>query len=572
VTATVRQNKGEGRDLLAEVRAAHNPDQFADLIDEISEIAPHLEGKVIEAAPEEWRDWAKDIFAKRRRDVTFAAIKAKHDAKYGVAELRVEPKVEPKQAEIADLAQAATAKVRAKVRAIVDRTGQVTFPEIPDAPLPPADASQIDRLTYPRGLLGHVTQYMVDTSELPHRWLALASALTALAKGLDRKVVGPSGSGTVLYILLEAETGAGKQQALRAIRQILKAMGLAHVIAASALASVQAIEEIVEETPSTLILIDEIGAWLNRISAGGQTGNVAEIPGTLQSLWAWSPEDEWIGTKRKGKDMVTVFGPALSIFGDSTEAKLIKGLTKEEMANGFLNRWLLFDIGKGAPERVEPKYAWTQIPSPLQKLLKEVAGDPAPSKGLRKLVLRTPDGSHEAVVQDMTRLTWGAGAKELWLAFEKETRAKSTEKRELWIRAPEQAVRLGTVLAYYRGSLVVEVEDWQWALAVVRYSMAILERSLGEHQREELEQADLVQRIREEFLRRPPLPKDRPVAGELTEGQIRKLCERLTKDYRKVGFAISHLEKIDEIEEFDPERADSRGRPAVHFRWIGGDR
>jgi hypothetical protein len=394
MTATARQDKvgkvgkvGAGeRDLIVELRAAETWGQFVAVLSEVWKLAPQLEDEAIEVAPEEWKDLAEDFFAdkrsaegeeerERRQVATFAAIKAKHDAKYAVAaerpaqEAQPEPKLEPKPepAPKPDLAQAATAKVRA----ILDRTGQVTFPHIPDAPLPPPDAIGIDRLTYPRGLLGHVIQYMVDSSDLPDRWLSLASALVALAKGLDRKVVGPSGSSTVLYILLEATSGAGKQQALRSIRQILKAMGLGNVIAASALASVQAIEEIVEQTPSALILIDEVGAWFNRISASGQTGNVAEIPGTLQSLWAWSPEDEWIGTKRKGKDMITVFGPALSIFGDSTEAKLIKGLTKEEMANGFVNRWLLFDIGGGAPEHVEPKYEWTQIPTWLEKMRRE---------------------------------------------------------------------------------------------------------------------------------------------------------------------------------------------------------
>ena len=72
----------------------------------------------------------------------------------------------------------------------------------------------------------------------------------SLAKGLDRKVIGPSGTSTVLYILLMAETGAGKQQAIQSIRMVLKAMGLENAIVASGLASVQAIEEIVEEMPS----------------------------------------------------------------------------------------------------------------------------------------------------------------------------------------------------------------------------------------------------------------------------------------------------------------------------------
>ena len=34
----------------------------------------------------------------------------------------------------------------------------------PEAPLPPPDATALERLTYPRGLLGHVVQYMYDTA------------------------------------------------------------------------------------------------------------------------------------------------------------------------------------------------------------------------------------------------------------------------------------------------------------------------------------------------------------------------------------------------------------------------
>ena len=439
---------------------------------------------------------------------------------------------------------------------------------VPPAPEPPAGATELEKLTYPHGLLGHVVQYIVDASDLPDRWLALASALVVLAKGLDRKVLGPSGTSTVLYILLMAESGAGKQQAIRMIRMVLKAMGLENAIVASGLASVQAIEEVIEETPSVLVLIDEIGGWLNRISATGQTSNVAEIPATLQSLWAWSPELNWIGTKRKGKEMVTVFGPALSIFGDSTEAKLIKGLTKEEIANGFLNRWLLFGIGRGATRRIKPKYHWTEIPKWLEKAIKDVVGKPVDAKGLVKLTLAKPDGGGEVVLQDFQRTGWGPCAEELWLDFEEDTR-KSTRDRDLWIRAPEQAVRLATILAFYRGSKVVEVADWERAVEVVKYSMEQLVRSLGKHQREKLEQVELVDKIREEFLRED-LPKSsgRKTIGELTEGQIRKLCERLCEDYRTIDQAVNHLVKIGEIEEFTPDPP--RPGPATrHFRWRG---
>src|SRR5262249_38754549 len=157
------------------------------------------------------------------------------------------------------------------------------------------------RLTYPRGLLGHVVQYIYSTAQLPDRFMALAGALSACGKCLDRKVLGPTGNSTILYILLIAETGSGKQHIINCIRIILRAAGMEEAIVASGIASVQAIEEILEgrgekipPQPSPLVLIDEYGSFLSRISSKGQTGNVSEIPGHLQTLWGWSPEMEWM--------------------------------------------------------------------------------------------------------------------------------------------------------------------------------------------------------------------------------------------------------------------------------------
>jgi hypothetical protein len=110
----------------------------------------------------------------------------------------------------------------------------------------------------------------------------------------------------------------------------------------------------------------------------------------------------------------------------------------------------------------------------------------------------------------------------------------------------------------------VEVEDWEWAVEVVKYSMDQLERSLSKHQREKLEQVELVDKIREEFLREQ-LPTGRKIVGELTEGQIRKFCERLCEDYRRIDFAIQHLLKTGDIEEFSAAR---QGPQTRHFRWI----
>jgi hypothetical protein len=439
-------------------------------------------------------------------------------------------------------------------------------PSTREAPQAPPN-SGIDRLTYPRGLLGHATQYVHDTAALPNRWLSMATALSALAKGLDRKVLGPgdAGNSVILWLLLVAETGAGKQHALNCIRMLLKAMGVEWAIVASGLGSVQGIEEILEGTtkfaqnPSPLVVIDEVGRWLSRISSKGQTGNVSEIPGTLQSLWGWPPQLEWLGSKTKGKEMKAVHGPAFALFGASTEKKLIRALTKDQVENGFVNRMLLVNVGRGALERIEPKYEWSRFPQWLGDALKAVVGEPAPKDASIRLELGG------TVLRDFRRIGWGLGAKELWTNFEREVRGMpSVDDRDLWIRAPEQALRLATIVTVYRGSSLVEVEDWQWAEEVVRYSMRQLIHALQSNLCEDLDQVDLVDRIRTEFQKK--VRQGEP-QGELTQGAIRKLCERKTKDHRKIDQAIDHLVKCGDIVELD--RQGLIGFPTRKWKWQG---
>ena len=428
-------------------------------------------------------------------------------------------------------------------------------PSLRPAPTPPPGATALERLTYPAGGLGHATQYVHDTAALPDRWLSLATALSACAKALDRKVLGPSGNSVVLWVLLLAETGAGKQHGMNCIRMLLRAMGVEKSYSQSGIASVQAVEQVLEGTtntdpnPNPLVVIDEVGAWLKRISTKGQTGNVAEIPSILQSLWGWSPEMEWFGTAKVGKEMKPVHGPAFALFGASTEGKFIRAITKEEVSNGFVNRMLLFNIGRGARERIEPKYSWLTIPDWLAAALKSAAGDPAPPD---KMKLMLPGG---AVLRDFRRIGWGSGTKELWLAFEKEIRGMpSVDDRELWIRAPEYALRLTTVVAVFRGSAIVEIEDWNWGLAVVKYSMRQLVNALREGMSEDLDQVDLVETVRKEFIKKT----------KLTQGAIRKLCERKTRDHRKIDQVIDHLVKCGDIVEFAWTGA---GQPTRRWQW-----
>ncbi len=446
--------------------------------------------------------------------------------------------------------------------------------EWPEAPLPPGWAQgTIEALLYPRGLLGHAVQYIMDTAPLPDRKLALAVALSACAKGIDRKVIGPSDNSTVLFSVVIAETGAGKHHGISCSRSLLRAMGLEYSIVASGLASVQAIEEIIEgveragssidPNPNALVVIDEAGSWLSRILSTSQNSNVSEIPGILQTLWGQPLEDGWISTKKVGKVMKTFYAVTFSIIGFSTEKMFFRALKDRLVSAGFVNRMLLWNVGRGALERVDPKYSWTQCPKWLVEAFRQVTAlDVAPLYGPMKLTIPANDDT-VLIVKDFHRVGWGPGVKERWLEFDNSIRGMpSVEDREFWIRAPDLTVRLATVVAVYRCSPVVEMEDWEWAIEVVKWSTEQLRRGVSKHAIEDMEQADLADSIRD-FVR------DR----QDTLVPIGELCKHFERkaNVRKFNEVLWHVVKTGDIVEATAEevaayKGTARGKPTIYFK------
>jgi len=99
-----------------------------------------------------------------------------------------------------------------------------------------------------------------------------------------------------------------------------------------------------------------------------------------------------------------------------------------------------------------------------------------------------PAASNEPTIDTKTdgpigprRLGWGEGAEEKW---EREIDLirdlPEGRKRDIYARAPEIAVRLATILAWWRGSEVVEVEDWDWGWGWAELSCGLVLKGANE--------------------------------------------------------------------------------------------
>jgi hypothetical protein len=213
------------------------------------------------------------------------------------------------------------------------------------------------------------------------------------------------------------------------------------------LASVQAVEDLIRVTPNCLVVIDEFGRWFRMIQ--DQSGNVSELPGVLCKLWGQKPEGHYGVIRRanreaKEQDVVQIQWPTLSLAGASVSEPFWDACGDEHISGGFLNRCLIFDVGIGSLDWLEP----TRNPDQLESWFVEAM----------QLVTRgqVPDQSAMPIMTNFmapVRMGWNPTVEEAYRDYVSTVRKlPEGRKRDLSIRTPEIAVRLAT-----------KVARWEWS-------------------------------------------------------------------------------------------------------------
>ena len=353
------------------------------------------------------------------------------------------------------------------VQEVTEVLGPPEMPEQAPEAGAPAAAASIEQLTYVPGLLGELINWNLRTARYPSRVMALAAAIAVVGKLLDRKVAGPTNSGTHLYTVVLAPTGSGKQHQLDVVKTLLTAAGLGDLIGPGDFSSVQALQQLIKEKNSCIAVMDEFGSFLRRIKDGAQMSNMREITGEIRTLWSsWIQYDS---VKKAKEDSVRVISPAFAIFGVTTAGDFYSALKTQDASNGFLNRFLILEE-KCRGEEKEPESWVHDVPFALMERLQKIAAK-YPS---------APGGS--GPVKPQSKLEWGPDACELYRQFNRSIRSESDDRvLELRIRAPEMAVRLATIRACGKLSKTVDVDDIEWAIELARVSADMLCAGVAEH-------------------------------------------------------------------------------------------
>ena len=192
-----------------------------------------------------------------------------------------------------------------------------TLPLIPwSSVIVPANATDLERLTYVPGLVGEITEWTVRAAPRPNRMMALCAAVALVGTLIGRYVRGPIGSATHLYLIMLALSGYGKDWPLQAGRKLLEALKKSYLIGPSEWSSSVGLLKALARNPLLCCFVDEFGDQISLLNNQKQNPFVWKTLGTLKTCFnSWDSLDT---AETANRESVRIDWPALSVVGAAT--------------------------------------------------------------------------------------------------------------------------------------------------------------------------------------------------------------------------------------------------------------
>lgn len=427
-------------------------------------------------------------------------------------------------------------------------TGEVFQPEGPQPPPSEAASDFPDHLTRVPGLVGDIIDWIEGTARYPQRALALPVALALVGTMAGRKYSTPTRSGTHLYTLALAPTGAGKNHAPKQGKRILRAAGMSLLIGPSQYMSMSAVFKALEKQPRHVAFIDEFGGYMSRI-APAKNGNPHEkaVKDILRTAWGASFEELRPLSYADGRAIEPVVSPALSICGMSTPEEFYKALAGDDVFNGFLNRFLIVRV-REKPEEIEPPLEEFDVPGPILW-------------GLAKVKDRVNGSLAHALhdeSQPLLRVEWANdAARAVYTSLRSEIEKRSDDEA-LYSRVAEMAGRLATIRAIGRdleSTPRVREDDIIWGRDLAMLSAERMVQDAQDFMAETEHQARTMQVLR--------IIKDAGKTPIKRSALVLKLRHRF--DARTLDSALHSLIEAEQVGVIEGQTTAVGGRKAVSY-------
>lgn len=204
-----------------------------------------------------------------------------------------------------------------------------------------------DDLFRPKGLLGDINQWMINSCGMHQPKFALAASITVCGALLARIVKDREGQKTNIFTLAVGGTSAGKNDPIRLIQKLLISLNR-KILLVGEVTSDSALEITLDAFPSRIMLLDEVGHYVANVkSAGPSNGHLRTVIPMLTKVWsaasgALQGKCRALDTNGKWKPPKTILEPCVCVYGTTVPKVLFDSMSFEDFEDGSIPRFLSF--------------------------------------------------------------------------------------------------------------------------------------------------------------------------------------------------------------------------------------
>ena len=315
-----------------------------------------------------------------------------------------------------------------------------------------------DELCKPPGFLGSLVEHMDETAEYSYPEFFLAASLSLLATIIGRKVQDYRGTRPNLFAVSIGPSGCGKNHARKVVQKILSHTNLE---GPEKFTAGSAIVTALSKSPSLLCQIDEIGLYLKAACHERAPAYLKSVIDTLMTAYT-SSDLMWRPTGfANDKNNIVVNQPNLCIHGTTTPETFFSAISGDEIASGFFGRLMLF-LSPGLDHAEMQEYETLKpVPERITNFVESWLNMPCgpgmiPDLSPNPQVVPISDDARLRVREHIS----GISAQRI---------GEHPIDAALWSRASEKTSKLALLHAISRASSKIELQDMDWAVAVVNF-------------------------------------------------------------------------------------------------------
>lgn len=292
------------------------------------------------------------------------------------------------------------------------------------------------------GLIGDTVRGIVKYAMLPQPMLALLNVLAFAGSVFGRRYASPLNTRTNVYMISIAETGAGKDHSRKIIEKIAEDSGLSQYIGGHSIRSDTGMVRGLSANGCQLLMLDEFGKLLQALTDKQAGLHHKAVIRVLMDLYSrsnaiYNHGDYADPSKNK---TIVINNPNLCIYGTSTEGEYIKGLHRDAVLSGELNRVIAIKVDPVSPRRI-------RAINPVDDSLIEKWKEFSPKNGNLGMIV-----NNDTILPVAKQVAWGKCDDIQWEIREEQDKigAKDQQTKALWNRRHENIIKIAMIFAIAR--------------------------------------------------------------------------------------------------------------------------